>query len=133
VTGGALAGATLPAAGLVDQKKPVVAGYDLVRAIGRGGMGVVWEAVEHRFDRRVAVKVQQSVLQSAATRDELWAEAFVAARIGDPGIVRVLDVGVTLEEHPALPRAAGSRCCRQPGADSRPRISRPSGWVPSRG
>ena len=50
--------------------------------------------------RRVAVKVQQSVLQTAATRDELWAEAFVAARIGDPGIVRVLDVGVTLDEHP---------------------------------
>ena len=100
VTGGALAGATLPAAEIVDQRKPVVAGYDLVRAIGRGGMGVVWEAVEHRFDRRVAVKVQQSVLQTAATRDELWAEAFVAARIGDPGIVRVLDVGVTLEEHP---------------------------------
>ena len=93
-------GQTVPTAEIVDQQKPVLAGYDLVRAIGRGGMGVVWEAIEHRFDRRVAVKVQQAVHQTAETKDELWAEAFVAARIGDPGIVRVLDVGISLDEHP---------------------------------
>jgi len=98
-------GATKPAAALVEASKPVVAGYDLVRALGRGGMGVVWEAVEHRFDRRVAVKVHASA-QHASTaegeqqKEDLWAEAFVAARIGDPGIVRVLDVGFTLDEHP---------------------------------
>jgi serine/threonine protein kinase len=97
---GASAGVTLPAAEVADESKPVVAGYDLVRAIGRGGMGVVWEAIEHRFDRRVAMKVQSGVLQSTSTKDELWAEAFVAARIGDPSIVRVLDVGITLDEHP---------------------------------
>ena len=100
VTGRPLAGATVPTAEVVDQSKPVIAGYDLVRAIGRGGMGVVWEAIEHRFDRRVAVKVQLGVHQDASAKDELWAEAFVAARIGDPGIVRVLDVGITLDEHP---------------------------------
>jgi serine/threonine protein kinase len=98
VTGAA--GATLPTAELAEAAPPVVAGYDLIRTIGRGGMGVVWEALEHRFDRRVAVKVQAATLQSPTTKDELWAEAFVAARIGDPGIVRVLDVGVTLDEHP---------------------------------
>jgi serine/threonine protein kinase len=98
-------GATVPATAVADPSKPVVAGYDLVRAIGRGGMGIVWEAVEHRFDRRVALKVH-AVAQHAGTeageqqREDLWAEAFVAARIGDPGIVRVLDVGFTLDEHP---------------------------------
>jgi serine/threonine protein kinase len=100
VTGLRSGGETLPTAEIVDQQKPVLAGYDLVRAIGRGGMGVVWEAIEHRFDRRVAVKVQAAVHQTAENKDELWAEAFVAARIGDPGIVRVLDVGITLDEHP---------------------------------
>lgn len=93
-------GATVPRTSLVEQSKPVVAGYDLVRAIGRGGMGVVWEAIEHRFDRRVAVKVHAKERQGADEKDELWAEAFVAARIGDPGIVRVLDVGFTVDAHP---------------------------------
>ena len=95
----------MPAAPFPDAAKPIVAGYDLLHPIGRGGMGVVWEAIEHRFDRRVALKVHAAA-QHAGTaageqqKQELWAEAFVAARIGDPGIVRVLDVGYTLDEHP---------------------------------
>ena len=80
--------------------KPSIAGYDIIRELGRGGMGVVWEAVEHRFDRRVAIKVHAAWARSANEQDELWAEALVAARIGDPSIVRVLDVGSTLDEHP---------------------------------
>ena len=105
ITGPKSISATVPAAALGDQSKPVVAGYDLVRALGRGGMGVVWEAVEHRFDRRVALKVHATAqhadtVAGAQQKEDLWAEAFVAARIGDPGIVRVLDVGFTLDEHP---------------------------------
>jgi eukaryotic-like serine/threonine-protein kinase len=81
-----------------DAERPTVAGYDLVRVLGRGGMGVVWDAIEHRFDRRVAVKVH---LKGRETQDaDLWVEAFVAARIGDPGIVRVLDVGYTIDQRP---------------------------------
>lgn len=93
-------GVTVPAVALVAEHKPVLAGYDLIRAIGKGGMGVVWEAIEHRFDRRVAVKVHAREREGRADEGALWAEAFVAARIGDPGIVRVLDVGFTLDEHP---------------------------------
>jgi len=93
-------GSTFPVKGQIESVKPLLAGYDLVRAIGRGGMGVVWEAIEHRFDRRVAVKVHAQERHGADEKDELWAEAFIAARIGDPGIVRVLDVGFTLDEHP---------------------------------
>lgn len=100
VTTAPLLGATLARSRLEDQEKPIVAGYDLIRPIGIGGMGVVWEAIEHRFDRRVAVKVHTKERHGESEKDELWAEAFIAARIGDPGIVRVLDVGFTLEEHP---------------------------------
>ncbi|MBX3186246.1 MAG: serine/threonine protein kinase [Labilithrix sp.] len=89
---------TVPIAPVADEAKPVVAGYDMVRVLGRGGMGVVWEAIEHRFDRRVAVKVHAE--GRALLPDELWSEALIAARIGDPGIVRVLDVGLTLAERP---------------------------------
>lgn len=93
---------SLPLVGGVEQK-PAIAGYDMLSELGRGGMGVVWTAIEHRFDRRVAVKVHGTWLRGCddpSDDDELWAEAFVAARIGDPSIVRVLDVGYTLDEHP---------------------------------
>ena len=82
---------------------PLVAGYDLLRVLGRGGMGVVWEAVEHRLERRVALKVHREVAHvdgPPSTSEALWTEAFVAARIGDPSIVQVLDVGYTLDRHP---------------------------------
>ncbi|MBX3264125.1 MAG: protein kinase [Labilithrix sp.] len=80
---------------------PIVAGYDLVRVLGRGGMGVVWEAIEARLDRAVALKVHRSSAPEAGEpADALWTEALVAARIGDPSIVRVLDVGYTLDARP---------------------------------
>ncbi|MBX3199366.1 MAG: protein kinase [Labilithrix sp.] len=81
--------------------EPIVPGYDLVRVLGRGGMGVVWEAIEGRLDRAVALKVHRSsALERGQSADALWTEALVAARIGDPSIVRVLDVGYTLDERP---------------------------------
>jgi serine/threonine protein kinase len=78
---------------------PVVAGYHLLHVIGRGGMGVVWQAHEQRFDRQVALKVHGSSASSEEVA-QLWSEAYLAAKIGDPGIVRVHDVGFTLEGLP---------------------------------
>ncbi len=88
-----------PVAG-ADDKMPVVAGYELVRLLGRGGMGVVWEAIEQKLDRAVALKVHRQAAPDELAPDALWTEALVAARIGDPSIVRVLDVGYTLDERP---------------------------------
>jgi serine/threonine protein kinase len=83
---------------LAGADAPAVPGYELLRVIGRGGMGIVYEAIEHRFDRRVALKVH--ALQGKKESEDLWSEALVAAKIGDAGIVRVLDVGFTLEMRP---------------------------------
>jgi serine/threonine protein kinase len=90
----ALTVASAPPPPDLDDGRPVVAGYSIVGQLGRGGMGVVWEALELKLDRKVAIKVQKAAKGDAG----LLAEALVAARIGDPSIVRVFDVGYTLDE-----------------------------------
>ena len=76
--------------------KPEIPGYDLLRIIGRGGEGTVWEALERKLERRVAIKVHARI-RDRESATNLWTEAKVAARINDPSIVTVLDVGLTLD------------------------------------
>ncbi len=66
--------------------------YDLIREVGRGGAGVVWEARDRELGRRVAVKVVRRPSDSVPER-RLVAEAEVAARLSHPGIVTTLDIG----------------------------------------
>jgi len=66
--------------------------YDLIREVGRGGFGVVWEARDRELGRRVAVKVIR-VRRDGIPEKRLVAEAEVAARLSHPGIVTILDVG----------------------------------------
>jgi len=66
--------------------------YDLIREVGRGGFGVVWEARDREMGRRVAVKVIRS-RPDGVPEKRLVAEAEVAARLSHPNIVTVLDVG----------------------------------------
>ncbi len=84
----------------LDPSRPQVPGYDLLRELGRGGMGVVWEALEHRLDRPVALKVRMAELEEESSDATLWAEARLAARVADPGVVPVHDVGHTLDGRP---------------------------------
>ena len=68
--------------------------YEIRALIGRGGMGEVYEAVDHQLDRTVAVKVLRPEL--AADRRFLTRfrrEARTAARLSHPGIVGVHDIG----------------------------------------
>jgi serine/threonine protein kinase len=67
--------------------------YRLLSEIGRGGMGVVYEADDLALDRRVAVKVLASELASPEEAARLRREARIVARLEHPGIVPVHDVG----------------------------------------
>ncbi len=80
-------------------RPPVVAGYDLLRVLGRGGMGIVWEAIEHRLERRVALKVHAGEW-SATQVARMWSEARLAAQVADPGVVAVHDLGATIDGAP---------------------------------
>ncbi len=68
--------------------------YELRGFLGRGGMGEVYEAVDRRLDRTVAVKVLRP--EMGADRRfvaRFHREARTAARLAHPGIVAVHDYG----------------------------------------
>jgi eukaryotic-like serine/threonine-protein kinase len=67
--------------------------YALVRSVARGGMGVVYEALDEKLGRRVALKVLDAPEQDGELERRLIREAQVLARLEHPGIVPVHDVG----------------------------------------
>src|SRR6201984_1466930 len=68
--------------------------YRLQRLIATGGMGQVWEAVDSRLGRRVAVKVQkQKFSQDPEFIERFRAEARTTAMLNHPGIAAVHDYG----------------------------------------
>ena len=74
-----------------------IKGYDDLRAIGRGGFGVVYQGRDRRFARDVAVKVLNGLLDETMTaRFERECHA-VGALSGHPHIVVVHDSGNTDE------------------------------------
>ncbi|MDD5628481.1 MAG: protein kinase [Elusimicrobia bacterium] len=67
--------------------------------LGRGGMGAVYRAHHVPLDRPVALKVvSPEWLGSPAAAQAFLAEARIAARLEDPRIVQVYDVGVYGEQ-----------------------------------
>jgi serine/threonine-protein kinase len=73
---------------LVDGK------YRIVRLLGEGGMGAVYEGENTRIHRRVAIKVLHSgVASNAQAVARFEREAQAAGRIGSEHIVEVLDLG----------------------------------------
>src|SRR4051812_2545 len=68
--------------------------YRIVRLLGEGGMGAVYEGENVRIHRRVAIKVlHSSVAVKAEVVQRFEREAQAAGRIGSEHIVEVLDMG----------------------------------------
>lgn len=70
--------------------------YEILREIGRGAMGVVYEAHDPVLDRTVALKVIQPSSEGETLRvfeERFLAEARIAGALQHPGIVVVHDVG----------------------------------------
>jgi serine/threonine-protein kinase len=70
--------------------------YRLHRLIATGGMGQVWEALDTRLDRRVAVKVLKAEFSADPTfRHRFRTEARTTAQLNHPGIAGIYDYGET--------------------------------------
>ena len=77
--------------------------YHLIRLLGQGGMGAVYEAVHCELDSSVAIKV---LLPAVAQSEELFQrfrrEARAASRLRHPHIARVLDFDHTEDGAPYM-------------------------------
>jgi eukaryotic-like serine/threonine-protein kinase len=80
-----------------SQPPPKLGKYELRREVGRGGMGVVYEAYDPTICRRVALKTLCSDVLSGPEADtfigRLRREAQAAGRLNHPNIVAVYDFG----------------------------------------
>ncbi len=76
--------------------------YELVREIGRGGMGTVYLAqrADGRFEQQVAVKLLKRGTDTDEVLRRFRAERRILARLEHPGIARLLDGGETDEGLP---------------------------------
>ena len=84
------------------QPQLIAGRYQVLRAIGRGGMGTVWLCLDEVLGRRVAVKQIGALPGESATETKrAMREARSAAALNHPNAVAVYDV-VTHDERPWL-------------------------------
>ncbi len=89
--------ATAPAQNLTGR---TLGDFRLVRELGRGGMGIVWEAEQLSLARKVAVKLLPAALCSDPRhRSRFQNEARILAQLEHPNIVNVIAVGEDSEAY----------------------------------
>jgi serine/threonine protein kinase len=79
---------TTPPPALLDPSLPQVPGYDLLALLGRGGMGVVYQARHQKLQRLVALKmIRGGATAGPEELERFRTEAEAIARLQHPHIV----------------------------------------------
>lgn len=88
----------------MEPGKRVTEQVELVRRIGSGAMGTVWEAVNLALDTQVAVKFLSREIVDAdpSVFARFKREASIAAKIRSPHAVQIFEYGVLDEEQPYI-------------------------------
>jgi hypothetical protein len=79
-----------------DPSPPQIPGYEILKQIGRGGMGVVFKAVQQSTKRLVALKLLlEGPYASETSRRRFEREITLAAQLRHPNIIPIYDSGVS--------------------------------------
>src|SRR5688572_30093686 len=96
--GGHLLHTSLEAHALAHAPPPErIAAYRIIRIIGEGGMGTVYEAEQENPRRRVALKVIRPGAASRQIVQRFRQEAQILGRLQHPGIAQILEAGAVGE------------------------------------
>ncbi|HRT97175.1 MAG TPA: serine/threonine-protein kinase, partial [Planctomycetota bacterium] len=77
-----------------NTKPSTLGGFELVAALGKGGMGTVLKARQVSMDRLVALKIlPKKLAENEAFVQRFLREARSAAKLRHPNIVQAYDVG----------------------------------------
>jgi serine/threonine protein kinase len=76
-----------------EEPLPRIPGYELIRVIDQGGMGVIYEARQIKLGRTVAIKMISGVRLRPKLVARFRTEAEAAARLQHPNFVQIFDVG----------------------------------------
>jgi WD40 repeat protein/serine/threonine protein kinase len=73
--------------------------YELLKVLGEGGMGIVFNARQRSIDREVALKMlKPKTAKDKVQRDKFLAEAVVTGELDHPNIVPIYDVGASADD-----------------------------------
>ena len=80
---------------VADVLGTLIGPYRIDALLGRGGMGEVYQALDSRLGRFVAVKIVQDAGAAPGSVDRFLREARAASALNHPNIVTIYEVGVT--------------------------------------
>jgi eukaryotic-like serine/threonine-protein kinase len=103
-----------PATSSGENKFPVFANYEVLEEIGRGGMGIVYRARQHRPNRLVAIKMMRK--GRFASRDDterFLNEANAASQLDADAVVPVYEVSDLAGEPFIVMKYIDGKCLQQ--------------------
>jgi Tol biopolymer transport system component/tRNA A-37 threonylcarbamoyl transferase component Bud32 len=107
-----------------------LAHFEIVGKLGEGGMGIVYEAIDHHLDRRVALKVlPPEKLTDAARQERFIQEAKAASALHHPNIITIYDISAADGVDYIAMELVQGRTLEEALARRRPRLPEALKWA----